>query len=293
MDDEDEVPDGVEADPGGAGFEPGHDPEPQPFVGWRSLLPAAVLGLLSTVSYRQEGLEISGGATLAALAVLVLVWPIVRQVGVRGGSFELFGLKTQVARLERRTESDLVLKVEELRADLEDLRASMALGDGALETRAEVSEPGADDASVATFYEVVDRYRSNARSSEWRQRVNADRMLLSSSFRLPAARLEALLDANPDDRETKMATAVALGRASRGEGDAAAGLLDRLLRDGSQRVVYRAARSTQRLAERRETSAAARETLADGVTWALRGKVPSGVQTALAEALGELRPRST
>ena len=39
--------------------------------------------------------------------------------------------------------------------------------------------------------------------------------------------------------------------------------------------------------------AAARETLADGVTWALRGKAPSGVQTARAEALGELRPRST
>ena len=88
-----------------------------------SIAVAVLLIALSLVSKIKFGdIELSGGAPFVGLAGIVILWPLLRQIAGKGGSAEVLGLKLQINAFEKRAEQDFGIKLEELRADLEELR---------------------------------------------------------------------------------------------------------------------------------------------------------------------------
>lgn len=220
--------------------------------GWR-IAGAGVLILLSLVSsVTLWDIELTGGATLAALAALVLLWPLIPQLLARGGNAEFLGLKIKLNALERRSEEEVGVRMEELSADLEALRLKVgsALSPGSDPTRSSALPAGpVDEERLA---EAVRQYVSYPETKEWDSRVAVDKRLIAAgSFDVRV--LTSALDGNEENRETAMAVAVALGTINPGEGEEqAVEALVRLLAHRSGRVRYRAARSIMRLLRRKD-----------------------------------------
>jgi hypothetical protein len=256
-------------------------------LGKGRILGAAVLFAASTVSkVTVHGVEMSGGATLAGLGALVLLWPVFKMLMLKGGTTEFLGIKLQLSNLERRTESDLALRLEGLRADLEELRQT-ASGAPKPEIDGQPTIAAAVDDRV--FREAVAAYRENQDFDRWRARVNIDKRLASGGGRLPLRFLQQVLSGN-DDIETQMAVAVCLGLRYPGDDDvAAAKLLAQLLGSKYERVRYRAAVSVQLRASRSDVSANALVVMKDGVERALMTEPADAVKQVLTEALAVLQ----
>ena len=128
-------------------------------LGKLRVLCASVLFALSIVSkVTLWGVELSGGTTLAGLGALVLLWPVLTMLLMKGGTTEFLGIKLQLSNLERRTESDLALRLESLRADLEELRQSVGSP-----SQADVPSQPPPAAAIdnRAFREAVEGYRAN------------------------------------------------------------------------------------------------------------------------------------
>ncbi len=219
---------------------------------WR-VLGAIVLIVLSLVSsVTIKGIELSGGATLAALAALILLWPLIPQLWSRGGDAEFLGLKIKLNALERRSEEELGVRIEELSADLEALRLKIETsGPPELQPSAGTKSisPSADQDRVL---EAVQQYASYPDTQEWNGRLAVDKRLIAAGSFDVSLLLEAL-EGKEAHRETAMAVAVALGTVKPGAGEEeAVETLLRLVNHKSGRVGYRAARSIMRLLRRKD-----------------------------------------
>ncbi len=256
-------------------------------LGKGRILAAAVLFGASTVSkFTLRGVEMSGGATLAGLGALVLLWPVFKMLLLKGGTTEFLGIKLQLSNLERRTESDLALRLESLRADLEELRQTVSSHE-APDAVDQQTVPTAIDDRV--FREAVAAYRANRDFDRWRARVDIDKRLASGGGRLPLQYLERALSSS-DDMETAMAVAVCLGLRYPGDDDvSAARELVRLLDSEYERARYRAAVSIQLRASRSDTSNGALLVMMRGVENALKFEQADAVQEPLIQALSVLQ----
>jgi hypothetical protein len=220
------------------------------------------------------------------IGAAIALWPVLRELGARGGSLEFLGLKAQINALERRTEEDLALRVDQLRADLEDLRAHLPSERGL-----ESATTGEDEQGQEILFEAVTEYRAHRdKASGWRGRVAVDRALASTSRRPSVKVLRQALDAQPRNPELAMAAAVLLGIRERGEDDLeAANLLARLARSPLERVRFRAARSIERLSQRSDTSAAARKILTNAAQNAMARESAEVVLRAFQDAARSLK----
>jgi len=227
-------------------------------------------------------IEFSGGPVLAALAALLLLWPVIRQLPARGGSAELLGPKLQINGLEKRTEREFGIRLEELRADLEELRKRIPDSAEPAQVEQAVAKPPIDDRA---FRSAIEEYRAHGDIADWRSRVDVDKRLIAGAGRLPFGYLEEALSESPDDQETAMAVAVSLGLVYAGEDDVpAAKLLVDLLSSPFQRVRYRASRSIERRGRRSDTSNSARRIMTDGVQQAARTERAQVILEALDDA---------
>jgi hypothetical protein len=264
------------------------DPDGDPLtLGKIRVLCASVLFSLSIVSkVSLWGVELSGGTTLAGLGALVLLWPVLKMLLMKGGTTEFLGIKLQLSNLERRTESDLALRLESLRADLEEVRQSVSSSSSTPAGASRV--PSGPTIEVRAFREAIEDYRSNQDYDRWRARVDIDKRLASGGGRLPVAFLQQALSQR-DDMETAMAVAVCLGLRYPGDDDvAAAGLLVQLLSSKYERVRYRAAVSIELRASRSDVSGDALATMSRGVEDALKVESAHAVRAPLTEALSVL-----
>jgi hypothetical protein len=252
----------------------------------RILCASALFGLSIVSKVTLSRFELSGGATLAGLGALVLLWPVLKMLLLKGGTTEFLGIKLQLSNLERRTESDLALRLESLRADLEELRQSVRTPSHPNFASQLPSSAAIDDRA---FREAVEGYRANQDYDRWRARVDIDKRLASGGGRLPLHFLQQALS-NRDDMETAMAVAVCLGLRFPGDDDvAAARLLVQLLGSEYERVRYRAAVSIELRASRSDVSDDALVVMLRGVEGALRVEPADAVKAPLTEALVVLR----
>lgn len=105
---------------------------------WRYTSIAIILALLSTLKEISIfGIQFGDNMALAGFAGLIFLWPLIGQMAARGGSTEFFGLKLRIDKLDRRTEEDFGLRMEEVRADLEELRQQVDAMSGQLLSDAE------------------------------------------------------------------------------------------------------------------------------------------------------------
>jgi hypothetical protein len=215
------------------------------------LVAAGLLIILSLVAKVKAGpFELAGGPTLVGLAAVVLLWPLLRQLSLRGGSTEFMGLKFQINSLEQRSEQEFGLRISELRADVERLRAVLDVVAGPTAETAVRQEVSKELERV--FWEAVEAYNAHGKKDEWHERVEADKRLTAAAAvgTFPVAFLEAALQQHPLNRGVAMAAAVALGTRAPGEALESARLLSSLLGSRSERARYRAARAIGRLAAR-------------------------------------------
>jgi hypothetical protein len=243
-----------------------------------AIFAAAILLLISLVSKAKFGeFEFAGGATFAGLAALLILWPVLRQVISQGGSAEILGLKLQVNTLERKAEQDYALRIQELRADLEELRARVG------PAASELSKPIVDP---KIFESAVTEYTANRENDKWRERVEVDKRLAAGAGRFPVSFLRQSLVASSESREVGMAVGVCLGLPYPGDDDIdAALLLAELLGSKFERVRYRAALSAERRGRRSDISDKARAILAKSLEEALRIERSSAVLKVLQDAL--------
>jgi len=223
---------------------------------WR-VCGAVLLILLSLVSsVTIAGIELAGGATLAALAALILLWPLIPQLWSRGGDAEFLGLKIKLNALERRSEEELGVRIEEVSADLEAVRLrveTLSTGDAAAslgQHRAHLAASlGSDEKRIR---EAIKQYESYPDTEEWDSRVAVDKRLIAAGPFDVSLVLDTLED-NEAHREIAMTVAVALGTVAPGDLEKeAVETLARLINHRSGRVRYRAARSSMRWLRRKD-----------------------------------------
>ena len=236
-------------------------------ISWRHLLVACALGLLSLIDQWQvtESLKVSGGATLVALAAVVLLWPVLRQITVRGGEIDLKGLRVKVNQIEneaQRIENDNALRIEELESKLDEIRVNRDLPpDRAVQPEASTNQPGlAEDSNVLDW--AVRSYKEAYDIEDFRKRVEVDKEIIRKARRLSLATLQDFLNSQSWSAEAMMAVAVALGPAPRKEEELdRARLLARLMESGAERARARAGQSAKRWGEERSTSRESRALL--------------------------------
>lgn len=264
--------------------------EVQLLISWRHLGAACVLGLLSLIDEWQIGpnLKISGGATLIALAAIVLLWPVVRQIAARGGEIDLKGLRLKVNQIEneaQRVENDNALRIQELESEMDDLRAQVpnpAHEDG---RNAKVESPAmGDDVSVLEW--AVASYRSAAPLREFRKRVETDKEIVRRGQHLSLNALRSFLESQSWNSEAQMAVAVALGLSPRNDKEAErARLLADLMHSSDERVRARSGQAAKRWGERRTTRKECRSVLLNAVEKRLLEESPtSGARAYLEKA---------
>jgi hypothetical protein len=252
---------------------------------WRYLLAVGLI-LVSMISQTTvAGVGITGGPTIAALAALILLWPLLRpllsQVAARGGSARLLGIELQINSLERKTEGDHSRLITELRVDVEGLRRRL---NGAADSPASRDhDESSNDGDVIEG--CIEGYRDHANIADWRERAKIDQRLIAGAERVSFEYLKDTLGSKPD-RETAMAVAVVLGghRASEDDREVAALLVQLVNFRGSERVRHRAASSIARRARRSDTTQEARRILTEGVASRKLRESQLQVRTALEEA---------
>lgn len=249
---------------------------------WQTAIPAIILVLLSTVTKLKIGsVEFSGGSTLAVIAGVLLLWPVIRQLANRGGSTEFLGLKLQMNSLERITEQDHEIRFQELRSDIEDLRQQITEPPEI----DQVEKQATDEIAESELVAAIADYQSNRVLDDWKERVITDKRLASGKGRLPIERIRQILNESLNDQETQMAIAVSLGVRYPHENDLeSAQLLVSMLTSPFERVRFRAARSITRRAARTDTSPKAYEIMLDGVREALRNETSSAILRPLKDA---------
>ncbi len=252
-------------------------------LNWRTTLPAIGLALLSTVEEASLfDIQFKGNGALAGLAAVIFLWPLIRQIGSRGGSTELFGLKLQVNSLERRTEEDYALQLEQLQSDLEDLRQTVTTQSTPAATVSRSSAPTTPEPDATPFLSAVAEYQRHRAHRAWRERVAIDKRITAGAGRLPCAQLRQLYQEAEDRPSVAAATAVALGVPYPNEPDTErAEFLVELLDSESERARYRAALSIARLAKRFDTSGKARALMRHGVQQALNEEKSASVTEKL------------
>jgi len=239
--------------------------------------------LLSTISKWKIGeIEFEGGPTFAVLAALLLMWPIIKQIAVRGGSTEFLGLKLQINKLEKHTEQEIALRIEELQSDIEELRK---LGDASKSKLiSDYRDPNVVDNQA--IVSAIDEYRRYKDIKDWKARVEIDKKLTSGVGRLPLNDLENLLAETNYDQETSMAIAVSLGLSVPGDDEIKAiKTLTKLLKSPFEKVRYRAVKSIERRARRSDTSKEAREIMRESILAALKRESTHVVIEALNKSL--------
>ncbi len=250
---------------------------------WRFVLAAIVLLCLSTVSKLNiHGVEFTGGPTLATAAIVLFLWPVIRQFAHRGGSTEFLGLKLQLNTLERRTEEDYARKIAELRADLEQMRTTPQ---GIPPEHPVVVD---EEASAAVLQRAIRAYKEHPEVGDWRPRTNADQVLIAAQ---PVAlgQIKRILTESPKQLEAQMAAAVSLGQRFPAHQELeSVQLLTGLLDSPFERVRYRAARSIARKAQRRDTTPEMRRHMIDAVWEAVKQERAQVIAEALKEARAAL-----
>ena len=238
--------------------------------------------LLSTISKWKIGeIEFEGGPTFAVLAALLLMWPIIKQIAVRGGSTEFLGLKLQINKLEKHTEQEIALRIEELQSDIEELRKLGGANKNNLIS--DYRDPNVDNQAIVS---AIDDYRLYKDINDWKARVDIDKKLTSGVGRLPLNDLENLLAERNYDQETSMAVAVSLGLSVPGDDEITAiKTLTKLLESPFERVRYRAIKSIERRARRSDTSKEAREIMHESILAALKRESTYVVIEALNKSL--------
>jgi hypothetical protein len=252
------------------------------------LVVAAILLALSLVSKMKVGfIELAGGPTLAAVAALVLLWPLLHQLALRGGSTEFMGLKLQINSLEKKTEGELEVRIAELRADLESIRAAIQ---GGLPASAEaVPKDTLTEMLERTFWHAVAIYDEHRNLGDWSFRAEADKRLAAAAGVFSAEFLKKALADNPDDQGVAMAVAVALGAREPQEATETAELLVELLTNDLERVRYRVARSIERRASRADMTLQEYEILRRGLVQRLAKERSEVVEEAMKSALEALK----
>lgn len=252
-----------------------------PIISKNRIVLAGFFFAVSTISKASLfGIEFSGGPTLAAIGALFLLWPALKLAIQGGGSTEFLGIKLQLNNLERKTESELALRVESLRADLEELRNKITI----IQPSAYSESTVPVTLDTKPFFEAINEYRKHSHVDQWRVRIEADKSLASGLGRLPISFLSDELEKSRD-METAMAVAVCLGLPYPGDSDLqAAILLLSLLESKFERVRYRAAFSVGIRANRSDTSREALKKLRDGVESALRTEYSEAVLQPLRQA---------
>ena len=247
-----------------------------------TILAVISLILLSTISKWKIGeVEFEGGPTFAVLAALLLMWPIIKQIAVRGGSTEFLGLKLQINKLEKHTEQEIALRIEELQSDIEELRKLGGANKNNLIS--DYRDPNVDNQAIVS---AIDDYRLDKDINDWKARGDIDKKLTSGVGRLPLNDLENLLAERNYDQETSMAVAVSLGLSVPGDDEITAiKTLTKLLESPFERVRYRAIKSIERRARRSDTSKEAREIMHESILAALKRESTYVVIEALNKSL--------
>lgn len=247
---------------------------------WRTVIPAIFFATLSLINKVTIGtVELAGGSTLAAIAALFLLWPLIRQLSSRGGSTEFLGLKIQLNSLEKRTESDYAIRIEALRVDLEELRKQVtSFGDNKGQKKA--VEPKIIDDTL--LKKAIAEYRAHDGNKDWKGRAEVDKRLVAIAGSLPVSYLKELLSQSPKDQETAMVVAMMLGTPHPNDDELrAAQLLVGLLSNPFERVRFRAAKTIERLGRRADTSQEARRIMIEGVSNAIKSERRQVIQAAL------------
>lgn len=262
-------------------------------ISWRHLGAVGVLGLLSLISEWQvfPNLKISGGATLVALAAVILLWPVVQQIAARGGEIDLKGLRLKVNRIEseaQRVENDNALRIQELEAELDDLRTQSATAARENEGSAKAeSQAIRNDVSVLEW--AVTSYRNAAQLREFRTRVEIDKGIVLRGRHLSYSALRDFLESQSWSPEAQMAVAVALGLPPRNDEEAErARLLADLMRSGHERVRARSGQAAKRWGERRTAKKECRSLLLKAVEERLLEESPTSGALAYLEKAQEI-----
>jgi hypothetical protein len=252
---------------------------------WRFVLPAVILMCLSTVSKLNiQGVEFTGGPTLATAAIVLFLWPVIREFANRGGSTEFLGLKLQLNTLERRTEEDYARKIAELRADLEQMRTTPTAQGTPPQQPVVVDE----QASASALQQAIRVYKEHPEVGDWRARSNTDQVLISAQ---PVAlgQIKRILQESPREQEAQMAAAVSLGQRFPDDQELeSVQLLTGLLHSPFERVRYRAARSISRKAQRRDITPEMRRLMIEAVWEAVKQERAQVIAEALNEARASL-----
>jgi hypothetical protein len=256
-------------------------------LGWKKILAITVLIILSTIDKLSIGpLELKGGPTLVGLAALIILWPVFRRMADRGGSAEVLGMKVQLNSLEKLTEEEYAIRLEELRSDIEELRNNLAF-----RPEGSTEEPISNDAEMIEkdFFRSVADYRANQDIAQWKNRVQTDKKLTAGVGRMPLSRIKKILADSSQDQEIAMAAAVSLGVLYPGEDDSeAAHALVGLLKSQFERARFRAIRSIIRRASRSDTTVQAHRIMTEGVRDCIKEETSPAVYDPLQEALTKL-----
>lgn len=234
-------------------------------ISWRHLGAASVLGLLSLVDEWQvtTDLKITGGPTLVALAAIVLMWPVLRQIAARGGEIDLKGLRLRVNKIEneaQRIEIDNAMRIEELESEMDGLRTQPTSAVHA-EGQIKEVETGASDEDVSMLEWASAAYGKAVPLGDFRKRVEIDKEIIRRGGHLSLSTLRDFLIAQAWSAEAQMAVAVALGLPPRNEESDRARLLAELVHSSHERVRARSGQAAKRWGERRTTSKVCRNVL--------------------------------
>lgn len=222
----------------------------------------------------------------AAIGVFILV-----AMGGFFTEFSGFGLafKREVKALEDKGEEDYGVAIEEVRGELNELRAAVAYEPTATSTQA------AEMVKQASL--DYERFNGNSRV-DWQGRIDVDKRLRSNAARMPTNELRQLVEqakrvSNQHLAATSMAAAVVLAMPVAGESDAdVAKMLADLLESGHERVRFRAAQSVRRRAQRHGTSKDALQIMTNAVSETVAKERAAVVATPLVEAAQALRDAS-
>lgn len=245
----------------------------------KNIVVALIFVLLSMIDNITIGnLKFSGRVSVLALAALIIVWPLLRQLGNRGGTAEFLGIKLQINNLEKKSESEYGVKIEELRVDLEGLRSE--LKSNPINTKPVSTTPSPIDEQI--FLEAISIYNTHNHVSDWRPRIEADKKL--ATVTIPVLYLRNALKESPNNQGIAMAVAVALGTRIQSDAIDSAELLVELLDNSFERARYRAAKSVERRFKRADITEQEQNILIVGVTQRYRTEPVQVVREALDEA---------
>ena len=149
-------------------------PVEQMSTDWRFLALGIFFALLSLVKeWSILGVTLNGGTTVAALAAIFLLWPLLRHFALYGGRAEFFGIKLE--RLEKKSEEEYGLRIEDLRQDIEEIERTLKSASLPIQRDAGSSVSALTEQN---FNAAIVAYKLNRATSKWRERVETDKALV-------------------------------------------------------------------------------------------------------------------